>query len=179
MADTSKFSILVVGSGGREHALVQMCLKSPLAERVIATPGNGGIASEVDCYNVGVEDIEGIVQLAQDHHIGLVIVGPEVPLSLGLVDALQAVGIPAYGPNAQGAQLESSKVFCKDFFARHNIPTAEYGSFTEVAAALQYLETHPAPIVIKASGLAAGKGVIMAETQAENSEMNIQRLNCR
>ncbi|MFT6235924.1 MAG: phosphoribosylamine--glycine ligase, partial [Lentimonas sp.] len=97
MADTSKFSILVVGSGGREHALVQMCLKSPLTERVIATPGNGGMASEVDCYNVGVEDIEGIVHLAQDHHIGLVIVGPEVPLSLGLVDALQAVGIPAYG----------------------------------------------------------------------------------
>ena len=167
MADTSKFSILVVGSGGREHALVQMCLKSPLADRVIATPGNGGMASEVDCYNVGVEDIEGIVQLAQDHHIGLVIVGPEVPLSLGLVDALQAVGIPAYGPNAQGAQLESSKVFCKDFFARHNIPTAEYASFTDVAAALQYLDTHTAPIVIKASGLAAGKGVIMAETQAE------------
>ena len=167
MADTSKLSILVVGSGGREHALVQMCLKSPLADRVIATPGNGGMATEVDCYNIGVEDIDSIVKLAQDNHIGLVIVGPEVPLSLGLVDALQAVGIPAYGPNAQGAQLESSKVFCKDFFARHHIPTAEYGSFTEVAPALEYLQTHPAPIVIKASGLAAGKGVIMAETQAE------------
>ena len=167
MADTSKLSILVVGSGGREHALVQMCLKSPLAERVIATPGNGGMASEVDCYKVGVEDIDGIVKLAQDKHIDLVIVGPEVPLSMGLVDALQAVGIPAYGPSAQGAQLESSKVFCKDFFARHNIPTAQYGNFTEVAPALEYLETHPAPIVIKASGLAAGKGVIMAETQDE------------
>jgi phosphoribosylamine--glycine ligase len=167
MSDTSKLSILVVGSGGREHALVQMCLKSPLTERVIAAPGNGGMASEVACFNVAVENTEALVTLAQDNAIGLVIVGPEVPLSLGLVDALNAVGIPAYGPNAQGAQLESSKVFCKDFFARHNIPTAAYGSFTQVAPALEYLKTHPAPIVIKASGLAAGKGVIMAETQDE------------
>jgi phosphoribosylamine--glycine ligase len=167
MPDTSKLNILVIGSGGREHALVQKCLQSPLAERVIAAPGNGGMAREVDCYNVSVEDLEGLVKLAQDQQIGLVVVGPEVPLSLGLVDALEAVGIPAYGPNAQGAQLESSKAFCKDFFARHNIPTAAYANFTEVAPALEYLESHPAPIVIKASGLAAGKGVIMAETQEE------------
>ena len=167
MIDTPKLAILVVGSGGREHALVQMCLKSPLAERVIAAPGNGGMAAEVDCFDLPVEDIDGIVQLAQDQQIGLVIVGPEVPLSLGLVDALEAVGIPAYGPNAQAAQLESSKAFCKDFFARHQIPTAEYANFTEVAPALEYLQSHPAPIVIKASGLAAGKGVIMAQTQAE------------
>ena len=165
MSNTEKLSILVVGSGGREHALVQMCLKSPLAERVIAAPGNGGMASEVDCYDVAVDDIEGMVQLAQKNHIGLVIVGPEVPLSLGLVDALQAVGIPAYGPNGKGAQLEASKAFCKDFFNRYGIPTAKYSSFTEVAPALEYLHSHPAPIVIKASGLAAGKGVIIAETQ--------------
>lgn len=165
--DQSKLSILVVGSGGREHALVQMCLKSPLAQRVIAAPGNGGMASEVDCFNLSVEDISGIVKLAQDKQIGLVIVGPEVPLSLGLVDALAAVGIPAYGPGKDGAQLEASKAFCKDFFARHKIPTAEYANFTEVAPALEYLKSHPAPIVIKASGLAAGKGVIMAETQDE------------
>jgi phosphoribosylamine---glycine ligase len=167
MNDLSKLSILVVGSGGREHALVQMCLKSPLAERVIAAPGNGGMATEVDCFNVAVEDIDALVKLAQDNNIGLVIVGPEVPLSLGLVNALAKVGIPAYGPNQDGAQLEASKAFCKDFFARHKIPTAEYANFTEVAPALEYLETHPAPIVIKASGLAAGKGVIMAETQDE------------
>ncbi|MFT4901102.1 MAG: phosphoribosylamine--glycine ligase [Lentimonas sp.] len=167
MVDLSKLSILVVGSGGREHALVQMCLKSPMVERVIAAPGNGGMATEVDCYKLAVEDIEGIVQLAQANAIGLVIVGPEVPLSLGVVDALQAVGIPAYGPSKDGAQLEASKAFCKDFFARHNIPTAAYANFTAVAPALKYLESHPAPIVIKASGLAAGKGVIMAETQAE------------
>jgi phosphoribosylamine---glycine ligase len=103
--------------------------------------------------------------LAQEQSIGLVVVGPEVPLSLGLVDALSEVGIPAYGPKQAGAQLESSKAFCKDFFARHQIPTAAYGTFTEVAPALAYLGEHPAPIVIKASGLAAGKGVIMAETQ--------------
>jgi phosphoribosylamine--glycine ligase len=108
-----------------------------------------------------------MVALAQAQGIGLVVVGPEVPLSLGLVDALAAVGIPAYGPNAAGAQLESSKAFCKDFFAKHNIPTAAYGNFTEIAPALAYLKEHPAPIVIKASGLAAGKGVIMAETQNE------------
>jgi phosphoribosylamine--glycine ligase len=125
------------------------------------------MASEAECFDVSVEEVEGMVALAQAQGIGLVVVGPEVPLSLGLVDALTAVGIPAYGPNAAGAQLESSKAFCKDFFAKHNIPTAAYGNFTEIAPALAYLEEHPAPIVIKASGLAAGKGVIMAETQNE------------
>ncbi|WP_269523418.1 phosphoribosylamine--glycine ligase [Coraliomargarita parva] len=167
MSENHSLNILVIGSGGREHALVQACLQSPLAGKVIAAPGNGGMASEVECFNTAVEDVPGIVQLAQAESIGLVIVGPEVPLSLGLVDALQAAGIPAYGPCQAGAQLESSKAFCKDFFARHNIPTAAYANFTEVAPALEYLESHPAPIVIKASGLAAGKGVIMAETQEE------------
>lgn len=123
------------------------------------------MAAEVDCFSVSVEDIPSLVALAQAQSIGLVVVGPEVPLSLGLVDALHEVGIPAYGPNQAGAQLESSKAFCKDFFARHQIPTAAYATFTEVAPALNYLEANPAPIVIKASGLAAGKGVIMAETQ--------------
>ena len=167
MSDSSLLNILVVGSGGREHALLQACLQSPLASKVIAAPGNGGMALEAECFDVQVEEIEGMVALAQAQGIGLVIVGPEVPLSLGLVDALAAVSIPAYGPNAAGAQLESSKVFCKNFFAKHNIPTAAYGNFTEIAPALAYLEEHPAPIVIKASGLAAGKGVIMAETQDE------------
>jgi len=167
MSEHSKLTILVVGSGGREHALVQKCLQSPLAERVIAAPGNGGMAADVDCYDVSVEDIDGLVALAKAQSVGLVVVGPEVPLSLGLVDALSEAGIPAYGPNQLGAQLESSKAFCKDFFARHEIPTAAYATFTEVAPALAYLEENPAPIVVKASGLAAGKGVIMAETQDE------------
>lgn len=167
MTESSKITILVIGSGGREHALVQMCLSSPLAERVVAAPGNGGIADEVECFEVAVEDITGIVDLAKRESVGLVVVGPEVPLSVGLVDALTEAGIPAYGPSKDGAQLESSKAFCKDFFARHKIPTAEFDTFTEVAPALKYLETHPAPIVIKASGLAAGKGVVMAETKEE------------
>ncbi|NBB79550.1 MAG: phosphoribosylamine--glycine ligase [Verrucomicrobia bacterium] len=165
MSDSSQLNILVVGSGGREHALMEKCRQSPMAGRVIAAPGNGGMAAEVDCYPVSVEDIPALVRLAQEQSIELVVVGPEVPLSLGLVDALAEFGIPAYGPNQAAAQLESSKAFCKDFFARHQIPTAAYATFTEVAPALAYLERHPAPIVIKASGLAAGKGVIMAETQ--------------
>ncbi|MFP4157140.1 MAG: phosphoribosylamine--glycine ligase [Opitutales bacterium] len=167
MADSSKLTIFVVGSGGREHALVKMSLASALVGRVIAAPGNGGMASEVDCFDLAVEDIPGLVDLAVRESVDLVIVGPEVPLSLGLVDALMEAGIPAYGPSRAGAQLESSKAFCKDFFARHRIPTAAYGTFTQVAPALEYLESHPAPIVIKASGLAAGKGVILAETQEE------------
>ncbi len=167
MSDSSLLNILVVGSGGREHALLHACLHSPLAGKVIAAPGNGGMSLEAECFDVPVEEIEGMVALAQAQGIGLVIIGPEVPLSLGLVDALAAVSIPAYGPNAAGAQLESSKVFCKNFFAKYNIPTAAYGNFTEIAPALAYLDEHPAPIVIKASGLAAGKGVIMAETQDE------------
>ncbi len=165
MPDSSKLTIFVVGSGGREHALVQMSCASPVVGRVIAAPGNGGMASEVDCFELVVEDIPGLVELALRESADLVIVGPEVPLSLGLVDALTEAGIPAYGPSQAGAQLESSKAFCKDFFARHQIPTAAYGTFTDVAPALEYLESHPAPIVIKASGLAAGKGVILAETQ--------------
>ena len=167
MPTISKINILVVGSGGREHALVQKCLQSPMSDLVIAVPGNGGMASEVQCFDILVEDEAGIVALAQQHLIGLVVIGPEVPLSLGLVNALEKVGIPAYGPNRAGAQLESSKAFCKDFFARHNIPTAAYGTFTEIEPALDYLNKNPAPIVVKASGLAAGKGVIMAQTQAE------------
>lgn len=167
MSELQQINILVVGSGGREHALVQKCRQSLLAARVIAAPGNGGMAQEVDCFNVSVSDIAGLVALARAESIGLVVIGPEVPLSLGLVDALAGAGIPAYGPNQLGAQLESSKAFCKDFFTRHAIPTAAYATFTDVASALAYLQEHPAPIVIKASGLAAGKGVIMAETQDE------------
>ena len=167
MADTALLNLLVIGSGGREHALIQKCLQSPLAKRVIAAPGNGGIANQVDCYDVAVEAIDKIVTLAASESIDLVIVGPEVPLSLGLVDALQHAGIAAYGPNSAGAELEANKAYCKDFFARHAIPTAAYAKFTSLKPALDYLKDHPAPIVIKASGLAAGKGVIMAENQEQ------------
>jgi phosphoribosylamine--glycine ligase len=167
MADTSQLNLLVIGSGGREHALVQKCLQSPLTKRVIAAPGNGGIAKQVDCFDIEVDAVEALVNLAVRESIDLVIVGPEVPLSLGLVDALESAGVAAYGPNKAGAELEASKAYCKDFFARHAIPTAAYAKFTSVEPALEYLKDHPAPIVIKASGLAAGKGVIMAETQEQ------------
>ncbi|MFP4674622.1 MAG: phosphoribosylamine--glycine ligase [Opitutales bacterium] len=167
MDNATTSDILVIGSGGREHALVRMCRNSPLAGRVIAAPGNGGMAAEVECFDRPVEDTAALVQLAREEKIDFALVGPEVPLSLGLVDALQAEGIPAYGPNKAAARLESSKAFCKDFLQRHNIPTAGFASFTEVEPALAYLEENPAPIVIKASGLAAGKGVVMANTREE------------
>ena len=159
--------ILVVGSGGREHALVKACLASPVRPRVIAAPGNGGIALEAPCFPVPAEDVTGIVALAKREQIEFAIVGPEVPLSLGLVDALVAAGIPAYGPTRDGARLEASKIFTKQLLQKYQIPTAPAAVFTEVAPALSYLRTRPIPIVVKADGLAAGKGVIVAQTVAE------------
>jgi phosphoribosylamine--glycine ligase len=159
--------ILVVGSGGREHALVKACLASPAHPRVIAAPGNGGIALEAPCFPVPAEDVAGIVALAVREKIEFVIVGPEVPLSLGLVDALVAAGIPAYGPKKDGARLEASKIFTKELLQKYRIPTAPAATFSEVAPALAYLQTRPVPIVVKADGLAAGKGVIVAQTATE------------
>ena len=162
-----KINILVVGSGGREHAIVNKCLKSPMSQKVIAAPGNGGMEQVVPCFPVSVEDIDALVQLSKNESIDLVIIGPEIPLSLGLVDALQAENILAYGPEKSGAQLESSKSFCKNFFQKHAIPTAKYQSFTEAKDAIDYINSNPVPIVVKASGLAAGKGVIIAQTREE------------
>ncbi len=160
-------SILVVGSGGREHAIVTACLKSPSRPRVLAAPGNGGIARDVKCFPTPVEDVPGLVALAKKERVEFVIVGPEVPLSLGLVDALVAAGIPAYGPKADGARLEASKVFSKELLLKYRIPTAPAQFFTEVAPALAYLKTRKAPYVIKADGLAAGKGVVVTPDRAE------------
>ena len=159
--------ILVVGSGGREHALVKACLASPDRPRVIAAPGNGGIALEAPCFAVPAEDVAAIVALATREQIEFAIVGPEVPLSLGLVDALVAAGIPAYGPKRDGARLEASKIFTKELLQKYRIPTAPAATFSEVAPALAYLRTRPVPIVVKADGLAAGKGVIVAQTVAQ------------
>ena len=159
--------ILVIGSGGREHTLAKECAKSPLVGQVMVTPGNGGINREFTSFAVGVEDNRGIVSLALDENIDLVVVGPEVPLCNGLVDDLKAVGILAYGPDAAGAQLEGSKAYTKDFLAKYSIPTAAYGTFCEVAPALQYLEGCQLPVVVKASGLAAGKGVLICENLQE------------
>ncbi|WP_313645367.1 phosphoribosylamine--glycine ligase [Stenotrophomonas sp.] len=161
--------ILVIGSGGREHALAWKLAQSPRVSEVIVAPGNAGTATEGKCRNVAIKvtDIEGLLKLAQDEAVGLTVVGPEVPLVLGVVDRFREAGLRIFGPTAAAAQLEGSKAFAKDFLARHGIPTAYYAVHTEVDAALAYLHEKGAPIVIKADGLAAGKGVIVAMTMAE------------
>jgi phosphoribosylamine--glycine ligase len=161
--------ILVIGSGGREHALAWKCVQSPDVDEVLVAPGNAGTASEPGVRNVAVssDDIDGLVALARAERIALTIVGPEAPLVVGIVDIFAEAGLPCFGPSAAAAQLEGSKVFTKDFLARHNIPTADYQDFSELEPALAYIREQGAPIVIKADGLAAGKGVIVATTLEE------------
>jgi phosphoribosylamine--glycine ligase len=158
-------NILIIGGGGREHALAWKATQSPLAECVYVAPGNGGTALEPGLENVPIaaDDIPALVRFATERGVGLTIVGPEVPLVAGVVDAFAAAGLPCFGPRQAAAQLEGSKAFTKDFLARHHIPTAAYSVFTEVEPALAYLERVGAPIVVKADGLAAGKGVILAQ----------------
>ncbi|MDF1583114.1 MAG: phosphoribosylamine--glycine ligase [Methyloprofundus sp.] len=160
--------ILIVGSGGREHALAWKASQSPKVTNVFVAPGNAGTALEDKLINIdfAVEDIAGLLAFAQKEAIDLTIIGPEVPLVLGIVDAFQAAGLKCFGPSAKAAQLEGSKKFCKDFMARHKIATAAYATFTEVQAAIDYIKAKGAPIVVKADGLAAGKGVIVAQTEA-------------
>lgn len=165
-------NILIIGNGGREHALAWKAAQSPLADKVFVAPGNAGTALETKVENVAISatDIEGLVQFAQQQQIDLTIVGPEAPLVLGVVDAFRAAGLKIFGPTKAAAQLEGSKAFTKDFLARHQIPTAEYRNFTEIEPALAYIQQKGAPIVIKADGLAAGKGVIVAMTETEAEE---------
>ncbi|PHR61655.1 MAG: phosphoribosylamine--glycine ligase [Robiginitomaculum sp.] len=157
--------ILLIGGGGREHSLAWKIIQSPLCDQLICTPGNAGIAEIADCANIAVNDVAGIIALVQDENIDFVIVGPEAPLELGLVDKLTALGIASFGPTEKAAQLETSKGFTKDFCTRHTIPTARYDVFTELGDAKAYLDEMTAPYVIKADGLAAGKGVVIAETK--------------
>ena len=159
--------VLVVGSGGREHALCWKIVDSPLCDALFCAPGNPGIAEVATCVPVAANDLAGLAALAQREKIDFVVVGPEDPLVAGLVDRLTDAGIKAFGPTAAAARLEGSKAFMKDFFARHKIPTARYARFTDPNAAKTYVEYHGAPIVVKTSGLAAGKGVTVAQTVAE------------
>ncbi|NKG33192.1 phosphoribosylamine--glycine ligase [Erwinia rhapontici] len=161
--------ILVIGNGGREHALAWKAAQSPLADTVFVAPGNAGTALEPALQNVAISptDIPALLAFARDEKIDLTIVGPEAPLVIGVVDAFRAAGLKIFGPTQAAAQLEGSKAFTKDFLARHKIPTGEYQNFTEVEPALAYVRLKGAPIVIKADGLAAGKGVIVAMTLQE------------
>jgi phosphoribosylamine--glycine ligase len=162
-------NILVIGSGGREHALAWKAAQSPLADDVFVAPGNAGTAAEPGLRNVGigVSDFSALIDFAQGNAIGLTIVGPEVPLVEGIRDAFDAEGLLCFGPSAAAAQLEGSKAFSKDFLARHDIPTGAYQTFSDVAPAQAYIREQGVPIVVKADGLAAGKGVVVATTQEQ------------
>ncbi|MBS3798432.1 phosphoribosylamine--glycine ligase [Pseudoalteromonas sp. BDTF-M6] len=165
-------NVLVIGSGGREHALAFKAAQSNKVEKVFVAPGNAGTALEPKLENVaiGVEDIGALIKFAKENKVELTIVGPEAPLVIGVVDAFREQGLAIFGPTQGAAQLEGSKSFTKDFLARHNIPTAFYKTFEQIEPALEYIKEQGAPIVVKADGLAAGKGVIVAMTEAEAEE---------
>ena len=159
--------ILVVGGGGREHAIIKKIRENPAVEEIFALPGNGGIAADATCVNIGAKDIDGIVDFAKEKAVDYAVVAPDDPLVLGCVDALEAVGVPCFGPRKNAAIIEGSKVFSKDLMKKYGIPTAAYEVFTSPEDALRYLETAPIPTVIKADGLALGKGVTVAMTREE------------
>ena len=159
--------LLVVGGGGREHAIIKKLKENPSVTEIYALPGNGGIARDAQCVPIAATDIDGIVRFAKEHEIDYAVVAPDDPLVLGCVDRLNAIGIPCFGPNASAAIIEGSKAFSKELMKKYGIPTAKYEIFTELDAALRYLDTAPIPTVVKADGLALGKGVIIAATREE------------
>ena len=159
--------VLVIGGGGREHALAWKLAASPRVQRVFVAPGNGGTARDARLHNVPLTDLHALADFAQAEKIALTVVGPEAPLAAGVVDAFRARGLRIFGPTRAAAQLESSKAFAKDFMQRHAIPTARYATFTDAAQAHAHIDQHGGPIVVKADGLAAGKGVVVAQTAAE------------
>ena len=163
-------NILVLGSGGREHTLAKVCSRSDCVGKVMVAPGNGGMSDEFEAHDLNIEDNSEIVRLAKQQQVDLVVVGPEVPLCNGAVDALNEAGILAYGPDRSGARLEGSKAYTKDFLNKYGIPTAAYGNFSEIEPALAYLGKLALPVVVKASGLAAGKGVLICQTLEEAEE---------
>jgi phosphoribosylamine---glycine ligase len=167
---SDKMNVLVVGGGGREHALAWKMKQSPRVAQVFVAPGNGGTARDADLTNIAITDVKALREWAQAQGIALTVVGPEAPLAAGIVDEFRAHGLRIFGPTQAAAQLESSKAFSKAFMKRHGIPTASYETFTDAAAAHAYVEREGAPIVVKADGLAAGKGVVVAMTLAEAHE---------
>lgn len=159
--------VLVVGGGGREHALVWKIAQSPLVDKVFCAPGNPGIARQAECVEIKADDLDGLLAFAKEEGIDLTVVGPEVPLTMGIVDRFGEAGLTIFGPDAKAAQLEGSKVFCKDVMARYGVPSAAYGTFIDREEALAFIREHGAPIVVKADGLAAGKGVVVARSEEE------------
>ena len=159
--------VMVIGGGGREHAIIKKLKESPEIDHIYALPGNGGIAADAQCVNIGATDIDGMVAFAQDNGIGFAVVAPDDPLVLGAVDALEEVGVPCFGPDKRAAIIEGSKVFSKNLMKKYGIPTASYEVFTDPDEAMRYLESAPVPTVVKADGLALGKGVIIAQTRDE------------
>ena len=159
--------LLVVGGGGREHAIIKKLKENPAVEEIFALPGNGGIADDAGCVDISAKDIAGIAKFAKENKIDYAVVAPDDPLVLGCVDKLEEQGIPCFGPRADAAIIEGSKVFSKNLMKKYNIPTAAYEVFRDMNAALAYIETAPVPTVIKADGLALGKGVIIAQTREE------------
>ncbi|MBQ7384368.1 MAG: phosphoribosylamine--glycine ligase [Clostridia bacterium] len=162
--------IMVVGGGGREHAIIKKLAKSPAVDKIYALPGNGGIAKDAECVNIGAKDIDAIVAFALENKIDFAVVAPDDPLVLGAVDALEEKGIPCFGPRKNAAIIEGSKIFSKNLMKKYGIPTAAYEVFTEMDAALEYLKDAPIPTVIKADGLALGKGVVIAMTRDEATD---------
>ena len=162
--------LMVIGGGGREHAIVKSLKKNPAVEVIYCLPGNGGIAADAICVDIGAKDIPAQVEFAKSHGIDYAVVAPDDPLALGAVDALTAAGIPCFGPDSKAAIIESSKAFSKDLMKKYGIPTAAYEIFTDLEAAYTYIDNGPVPVVVKADGLALGKGVIIAETREEARE---------
>lgn len=157
--------IMVIGGGGREHAVIKKIKENPAVDTIYALPGNGGIAADAECVDVKATDVEGIIAFAKENPVDYAVVTPDDPLALGVVDELAKIGIPAFGPDKKAAVIESSKIFAKDLMKKYGIPTAAYATFDDMDAALAYLEDAPIPTVVKADGLALGKGVIIAETR--------------
>ena len=159
--------LLVVGGGGREHAIIKKLKENPSVTEIYALPGNGGIASDALCVPIGATDLEGIVKFAAENHVDYAVVAPDDPLVLGCVDRLTEIGIPCFGPRKNAAIIEGSKAFAKELMKKYGIPTAKYETFSDMAAALDYVNSRPLPLVVKADGLALGKGVLICQTRAE------------